>query len=186
MSREQINEIQDGLLRSAYPFLPMVKDKRVDKEDTDSLNEVLGDELMEKIKDKGLVVKQWENQVEILGHPAVGGLFSHCGWNLVTEAAWHGVRLLVWPAKRDQKVKATVVERSGLDVWPKTWEWGLETVVKREKIGEKIKQMMGSEELKLRAKQIQEEVRKAVSAGGSSNIALSEVIDEWSNVEATM
>ncbi|KAJ9187425.1 hypothetical protein P3X46_002881 [Hevea brasiliensis] len=104
-------------------------------------------------------------KADIVGNPAGGGLFSLCGWNSVIEAAWHGVRLLVWPPKGDHRVNATVIERKGLRLWPKTWEWSAETLVKGEEMGERIKEMKGSEELKLRAEQ-------------------REVIDKWSNSSA--
>lgn len=93
VSREQLIELGDGLMRSGYPFLWVVKDKKVDQEDDEELQDVIGHELVESVKGKGLVVKDWLDQELILNHPAVGGFLTHCGWNSVTEAMWHGVRL---------------------------------------------------------------------------------------------
>ncbi|KDP41270.1 hypothetical protein JCGZ_15677 [Jatropha curcas] len=179
MSRKQIKEIGNGLITSAYPFLWVVKDKELDKEDTESLNEVLGNDLMEKLERKGLVVKEWVNQGEILGHEAVGGFVSHCGWNSVLEAIWHGVRLLAWPPKGDQKVNAEAIDRGGFGLWTRTWGWAAEMVVKGEELGERIKEMMTSEELKLRAEHIRVEARKAVGDGGSNEIVIKELIEKW-------
>ena len=114
MSRDQIREIGHGLIGSGCKFLWVVKDKKVDKEEEEGLDKVVGLELMESLKENELVVKDWVDQGEILSHKAVGGFVSHCGWNSVIEAAWHGVPILAWPQHGDQKINAEVVERSGL------------------------------------------------------------------------
>ncbi|KAK4346450.1 hypothetical protein RND71_032789 [Anisodus tanguticus] len=63
---------------------------------------------------QGMVVKEWVNQEEILAHPAIGGFFSHCGWNSVMEAAQRGVPMLAWTLNGDQRFNAEVVEKAGL------------------------------------------------------------------------
>ncbi|KAA8530408.1 hypothetical protein F0562_005117 [Nyssa sinensis] len=157
MSREQIRELGDGLLRSECRFLWVVKEKKVDLEDEGELSEVLGAGFMGRVKEKGLVVKNWVGQEEILGHPAVGGFLSHCGWNSVTEAMWHGVRVLAWPQHGDQKMNAYVVERTRLGMWVKSWEWGGgEMVVKGEEIGQKVREVMGNELLRVQAARIRD------------------------------
>ncbi|KAG5247388.1 UDP-glycosyltransferase [Salix suchowensis] len=179
LSREQVRELGEGLVRSGRRFVWVVKDKKVDTEDNEGLEEVIGDELMERVKEKGLVVRGWLSQEDVLSHPAVGGFLSHCGWNSVTEAAWNGVRILAWPQHGDQKVNADIVQRIGLGTWVKSWGWGQETVVNRAEIAEKIREIMGNESLRIQALSIKEEARKAVGAGGSSNKGLSELINIW-------
>lgn len=95
LSMEQTQELGNGLVSSGCRFLWMVKGKKVDKEDEESLKNVLGHELMEKIKDQWLVVKNWVDQEKVLSHRAVGGFVSYGGWNSLVEAAWHGVPVLV-------------------------------------------------------------------------------------------
>jgi len=157
----------------------VVKDKKVDTEDNEGLEEVIGDELMERMKEKGLVVRNWVNQEDVLSHPAVGGFFSYCGWNSVMEAAWHGVKILAWPQHGDQKVNADIVERIGLGTWVKSWGWGEEMIVNRAEIAEKIGEIMGNESLRIQALGIKEEARKTVGVGGCSNKGLSELINMW-------
>ncbi|KAL9391738.1 hypothetical protein Peur_015658 [Populus x canadensis] len=106
LSRDQVRELGEGLVRSNSRFVWVVKDKKVDREDNEGLEGVIGDELMERMKEEGLVVRNWVNQEDVLSHPAVGGFFSDCGWNSVMEAAWHGVTILPWPQHGDQKVNA--------------------------------------------------------------------------------
>ncbi|GMP30671.1 hypothetical protein CsSME_00005231 [Camellia sinensis var. sinensis] len=180
MSREQIKELGDGLVRSGCGFLWLVKEKKVDWEDAAELGEVVGEEFIESVKGKGLVVKDWLNQEEIMAHQAVGGFLSHCGWNSLSEAMWHGVPVLAWPQHRDQKMNAYVVERIGLGMWAKDWDWGGgEMVVKGDEIGKRVGELMGNELHKVQAMRIREEARKAVGDGGSSMKGLIELIETW-------
>ncbi|XP_028761959.1 UDP-glycosyltransferase 13-like [Neltuma alba] len=181
MSREQVREIGNGLLKTEFKFLWVVKDKKVDKEEEDDLEEVVGMELIKSLQSKGLVVKQWVDQSDILSHNSVGGFVSHCGWNSVVEAAWHGVPILGWPQIGDQKINAEVVEKSGWGMWKKTWGWSGQNLVKGEEIGDAIDEMMKNEALKVKAGEMKEAARKAVAGGGggSSEIAVQKLIDAW-------
>ncbi|PQQ00273.1 UDP-glycosyltransferase 708D1-like [Prunus yedoensis var. nudiflora] len=184
LSGDQIREVGDGLVKSGFRFLWVVKEKLVDREEEEEEgNLVIGHELMEKLKGRGLVVKSWVEQGEILGHRAVGGFVSHCGWNSVVEAAWHGVRVLAWPQHGDQKINAEVVERCGLGVWAKTWPWGGgendKVVVNGEEIGDKIKELMQSEALRVQAARIEQEAKKTAGVGGCREKMLKRLIDEW-------
>ncbi|KAJ1433122.1 UDP-glycosyltransferase family, conserved site [Sesbania bispinosa] len=181
LGRNQIRKIGDGLVRSGCKFLWVVKDKIVDREEEEEvgLDEVLGLELAESVREKGLVMKEWVEQSEILGHRAVGGFVSHCGWNSLMEAAWNGVPILGWPQHGDQKINAGLVEMSGWGIWNKDWGWAGERVVKGEEIGEAIKEMMKNESIKLKAAQLKEAGRKATGKGGNCEVTLQKLIEEW-------
>ncbi|XP_061367998.1 UDP-glycosyltransferase 13-like [Gastrolobium bilobum] len=179
MARDQIREIGDGLVRSGCRFLWVVKDKIVDREEEAGLDEVLGFELVERLREKGLVMKEWVDQREILGHRAVGGFVSHCGWNSLTEAVWNGLPILAWPQHGDQKINSHVVEMNGWGIWKRNWGWGGERVVKGEEIGEAIKEMMKNESLKVKAAQLKEAGRKAMSVGGDCEVTLQKLMQEW-------
>ncbi|KAH7674340.1 UDP-glucuronosyl/UDP-glucosyltransferase protein [Dioscorea alata] len=179
MSVEQIREVGVGLERSGVKFLWVIKMKMVDKEEAQvELEELLGEELVKRIKETGsMVVHGWVEQEEILKHGAVGGFVSHCGWNSVTEAALHGVPVLAWPQRGDQKVNAEVVRRSGLGIWVEEWSWGGEgKVVKGEEIEERVKELMESPALRSSAARVAAEAVKAVGDGGSSEKSLAELI----------
>lgn len=178
LSRNQIKEVGEGLVKSGCRFLWVVKDKKVDKEEDEELNDVVGTELMEKIKGKGLVVKQWVDQGEILRHRAVGGFLSHCGWNSVVEAALYGVKILAWPQHGDQMINAEVVRDSGLGIWVENWGTDQTVLVKGDEIGKRVREFMGSDSLRLRAKEIGDVARKAVDVGGTREKTLEKFIDE--------
>ncbi|WJX31816.1 hypothetical protein P8452_20207 [Trifolium repens] len=182
LRRDQMREIGFGLMRSGYNFLWVVKDKIVDKEDEEiGLDEVLGVELVEKMKEKGLVIKEWVDQTKILSHKSVGGFVSHCGWNSIMEAALNGVPILGWPQHSDQKINAGLVEVSGWGIWNKSWGWSGERLVKGEEIGDAIKVIMENELLKVKARQIKEGGRKAISVGGDCEVTIQKLIQKWKN-----
>ncbi|VVA34172.1 PREDICTED: UDP-glycosyltransferase [Prunus dulcis] len=159
LSGDQIREVGDGLVKSGFRFLWVVKEKLVDPEEEEEGNLVIGHELVEKLKGRGLVVKSWVEQGDILGHRAVGGFQS------------------------DQKINAEVVERCGLGVWAKTWPWGGgendKVVVNGEEIGDKIKELMQSEALRVQAARIEQEAKKTAEVGGCRGKMLKRLIDEW-------
>ncbi|XP_065858834.1 UDP-glycosyltransferase 708G1-like [Euphorbia lathyris] len=179
MSREQLRELGEGLVRSGSKFMWVVKDKKVDTEDEESLDKIIGGELMEKMKENGMVLKNWVNQEEVLRHESIGCFMSHCGWNSVTEAMWNGVRVLAWPQHGDQKMNADIVDKIGLGIWPKNWGWGGEMVVNGSEIAESIKEIMGNELLRVGALRIREEAKRAAELGGSSDKELRGLIETW-------
>ncbi|KAG4991819.1 hypothetical protein JHK87_025276 [Glycine soja] len=177
--REQIKDMALGLIECGYGFLWVVKLKRVDKEDEEGLEEVLGSELSSKVKEKGVVVKEFVDQVEILGHPSVGGFLSHGGWNSVTETVWKGVPCLSWPQHSDQKMSAEVIRMSGMGIWPEEWGWGTQDVVKGDEIAKRIKEMMSNESLRVKAGELKEAALKAAGVGGSCEVTIKRQIEEW-------
>ncbi|XVE85782.1 hypothetical protein DITRI_Ditri17bG0118700 [Diplodiscus trichospermus] len=180
MLKEQIRELGNGLVLSGYKFLWVVKSQVVDKEEEkEGLDELLGHQLMNNIKNKGMVIKEWVNQWEILSHKAVGGFISHCGWNSVVEAAWHGIPVMGWPQFADQMINAEVIEGGGWGLCTKSWGWGSDALVKGEEIGERIKELMGNEIFKLEATRISEEARHAVGVGGSCDNTFKRLFQNW-------
>ncbi|KAK1296354.1 Anthocyanidin 5,3-O-glucosyltransferase [Acorus calamus] len=182
LSEAQIKELARGLERSGFRFLWVIKMKVVDKEDKEGLEGLFGDGFMEKVKARGLVVKDWVEQEEILAHGAVAAFVSHCGWNSVTEAAMHGVRVLAWPRIGDQRINAGVVEAAGMGRLLKGWEWGCggEKVVAGEVVEEALREIMEDASVGACAARVREEAVRAVGVGGSSRESLAGLIEKWS------
>ncbi|PON96324.1 UDP-glucuronosyl/UDP-glucosyltransferase [Trema orientale] len=178
MSRDQIRELSKGLEESGSRFLWVLKTSKVDKDDhKDEVKDIVGDSFIERTRNMGVVVKGWVSQEEILQHPAIGGFVNHCGWNSVTEAARRGVPMVAWPQHGDQMLNAEVVEKAGLGIWVKEWGWGAEVLVSGEEIGEKIKRVMEDEKLRVMARKVGEEARKATGLDGSSEKVLMEILE---------
>ncbi|KAJ3694730.1 hypothetical protein LUZ60_000107 [Juncus effusus] len=179
MSQEQIRELGFGLELSGCRFIWIVKTTIVDKDDNADLKDVLEEGFLDRIKDRGMVIKTWIEQEMVLGHKAIGGFLSHCGWNSVTEAAVHGVRVLAWPRIGDQRFNADLAVRNGLGVWVKNWTWeGEEGIVKAAEISERVKELMNNASLMKTARKVSEEALKATTVGGSSYEGLVEFVEK--------
>ncbi|CAN0896476.1 UDP-glycosyltransferase 708G1 [Linum grandiflorum] len=179
LSRDQIKELGKGLVESGFWFIWVMKDKMVDKEDGERLEDVLGEEMMKEVGERGLVVKDWVDQVEVIRHESVGGFVSHCGWNSVVEAAWAGVPVLAWPLHGDQRINGEVVEMCGLGfVGGGNWGLGL---VKGGEIGVKIKELMEDEKVRELAKGIRVDVKGDVGVGGKCDVGLNLLVEKWAS-----
>lgn len=55
---------------------------------------------------RGLVVRDWVEQREVLGHGGVWAFMSHCGWNSVLESISAGVPVAACPLQADQHLNA--------------------------------------------------------------------------------
>jgi hypothetical protein len=69
-------------------------------------------ELLAGTKERGFFV-EWAPQEDVLAHPAVGGFFTHNGWNSTLEGILAGVPMICWPQIGDQQINSRWVS----DVW---------------------------------------------------------------------
>ncbi|KAG5238291.1 UDP-glycosyltransferase [Salix suchowensis] len=171
MDAKDILEMAWGLANSKQPFLWVVRPGSVHgSEQVESLPDgfraIVGEQ-------QGRVVK-WAPQKEVLAHNAVGGFWSHCGWNSLLESISEGVPLICRPSFGDQKVTARYVSQ--------VWRVGLhlEDELERGEIESAIRRLMADkegDEMRQRAMNLKEKAELCIRTGGSSSNSLNKLVE---------
>ncbi|KAA8517143.1 hypothetical protein F0562_017436 [Nyssa sinensis] len=180
LTDDQIKELATGLEQSEQKFIWVLRD--ADKGDVFA-GEVRRAELPkgfeERVERKGMVVRDWAPQLEILGHPSTGGFMSHCGWNSCMESITMGVPVAAWPMHSDQPqncVLITKVLRVGVVV--RDWARRDELVTSLT-VGKSVGRLMASkegDEIRKRVAELGAAVRQSVAEGGVSRMELDSFI----------
>lgn len=136
----------------------------------------------------GLAVP-WCDQIRVLCHSAVGGFWTHCGWNSTLEAVFAGVPMLTSPIFWDQITNRKLIVEDWQIGWRVKREEGSEILVTREEISKLVKSFMDVENIEVkamrkRAKELQETCRGAIAKGGSSDTNLESFIRDISQGQA--
>ncbi|CAN6169562.1 unnamed protein product [Urochloa humidicola] len=163
----QLDEIAHGLAQSGHAFLWAVRSGTwsppVD------------------VGPNGRIVRRWVPQRSVLAHVAVGGFVSHCGWNSVMESLATGKPLLAWPMIAEQHLNARhVANILGVGVRVAVKAGG---VVGRAHVEEKVRELMDADgkaarSMRERAASAQRAAKAAVSPGGTSAVALQNLVEE--------
>ncbi|GAB4851628.1 hypothetical protein Ancab_031030 [Ancistrocladus abbreviatus] len=179
---EQIKELAIGLEKSGQKFIWAVRD--ADEADIfekaeDARRDRLPDGFEERVRGKGMVVRDWAPQLEILGHASTGGFLSHCGWNSCMESISMGVPIAAWPMHSDQP-KNTILVTEALKIGIVVKDWTKRNqVVKASVVENAVRRLMASkegEEMRERAKDLGCDVRGSVGKGGSSKLEMDSFI----------
>ncbi|EXB39082.1 Zeatin O-xylosyltransferase [Morus notabilis] len=181
MKDEQIRELAVGLEKSGVKFLWVLRD--ADKGNVFDEGEVRRPQLPQgfedRVKEKGIVVRDWAPQLEILGHSSTGGFMSHCGWNSCLESISLGVPIAAWSMHSDQPINA-VLMTDLLKIGVVIREWAKkDELVSSSVVEEFVKRLMKSEEgneVRKRAEELGYELRKATAQGGVSRLELDSFI----------
>uniref|UniRef100_J3L3T3 Glycosyltransferase n=1 Tax=Oryza brachyantha TaxID=4533 RepID=J3L3T3_ORYBR len=146
--KKQLEEIAMGLQKSEQRFLWVVRSPRTDETNLfdplpePDLGALLPAGFTEATNGRGLVVKSWAPQVEVLRHRATGAFVTHCGWNSTLESITAGVPLLCWPLYAEQRMnKVLLVEEMKLGVEMR----GYDEEVAAAEVEAKIRWVMESE-----------------------------------------
>ncbi|KAK2373576.1 UDP-glycosyltransferase 73C3 [Trifolium repens] len=175
----QLKELALGLEASNHPFIWVIGKNDCSVELEKWLKE---ENFEERNKGRGVIIKGWAPQVEILSHPSTGGFLSHCGWNSTMEAISCGVPMITWPMFAEQffneKLIVQVLKigvRIGVEVVvdPMDTFKGEKVLVKKEDVKMAIEKLMENdvegEQRRNRVKEIKYMAYKAVEDGGSSD-----------------
>nr|XP_016502267.1 PREDICTED: beta-D-glucosyl crocetin beta-1,6-glucosyltransferase-like [Nicotiana tabacum] len=113
LTKEDMEEIAFGLEISNVNFIWVV---RFPKGEEQNLENALPQGFLERIGERGRVLKKWAPQPRILNHPNIGGFISHCGWNSVMESVDFGVPIIAMPIHLDQPLNARLMVELGVAV----------------------------------------------------------------------
>lgn len=172
ISREQLKEIAIGLEESEVEFMWVIRKKEWE----------LPQGFEERVEERGIIVREWVDQREILSHKGVKGFLSHCGLNSVLEGICGGVPILAWPMMAEQHLNAKMVEEEikvGLRV--DTYHGSMRGLVKGEGVRRMIRELMEGEkgrEARNKVEELAVMAKKAVAEGGSSWRALDSLLVE--------
>ncbi|KAF2293820.1 hypothetical protein GH714_005018 [Hevea brasiliensis] len=148
--------------------------------DYEDPQEVLPEGFLDRTTGIGKVIG-WAPQVAVLGHPAVGGFVSHCGWNSILESIWFGVPIATWPLFAEQQFNAfEMVVELGLAVEIKMdYRNDSGVIVNCDEIERGIRCLMKHDgEKRRKVKEISEKSRRALMEGGSSYSYLGSLIKD--------
>ena len=176
LSESQFEEVLFGLEASNQKFLWAFRPDMV----RGVTRTELPDWFLRKTKERGCVVS-WAPQVQVLGHAAVGGFWTHCGWNSTMEAVTSGVPMICWPYFADQFLDCKyVVEEWKVGLRMLEAEEGEGEVVGRAEVERVVKELMESEEgkrLRRRSASLAEAARQSlVPPEGSSHVHLQKLV----------
>ncbi|XP_047967766.1 anthocyanidin 3-O-glucosyltransferase 5-like [Salvia hispanica] len=187
LSQQQMTELAWGLENSRQRFVWVVRRPTGGPVDNaflrvtngeDSTPDYLPEGFLTRTKEQGFLVSNWAPQAEILGHPAVGGFVTHCGWNSTLESIASGAPLIAWPLYAEQKMNAALLaEEVGVALRPRALPTS--EVVGREEIEAMVRELMEGEEggrLREKAKQLKKSGAEALKRGGPSYTSICDLL----------
>jgi hypothetical protein len=135
LNSNEFREVAWGLANSDQHFLWVVRPGMVNG----TTGPDLPDGFEAAVEGRGKVI-HWAPQQEVLAHPAVGGFWTHNGWNSVLESIGEGIPMICRPYSADQMMNARYVEK----IWGVGFE--LEGELERGKIEITIRNLMSGRE----------------------------------------
>ncbi|KAL3833983.1 hypothetical protein ACJIZ3_008719 [Penstemon smallii] len=170
MDAQKLQEVAFGLVNSKLPFLWVIRPGLVNGSEW---IETLPNEILESISERGYIVK-WAPQQEVLSHFAIGGFWTHSGWNSTLESICEGVPMICSSFFGDQMTNSRYVS----DVWKIGIK--LEKGLERDEIENAIRRLMfereGSE-MRERILCLKEKIDVCLNPGGSSYQSLEKLVD---------
>ncbi|XP_074291584.1 UDP-glycosyltransferase 88B1-like [Silene latifolia] len=188
-SKDQLMEIALGLERSMVRFLWVVREPNPPsldsvKQFTPSheldLDPLLPEGFLDRTKERGIVVKSWAPQIEVLRHESVGGFVTHCGWNSILEAVSFGVPMVAWPLYAEQRFNKIVLVEALKIALP--MDESSDRFVRSDEVERRIKQLMGSEKGNAMRKcvlELKDRAKDALNEDGSSTVSLAKLVESW-------
>ncbi|KAF7816163.1 UDP-glycosyltransferase 87A1-like [Senna tora] len=158
VSSAQIEEIAFGLRESGVRFLWIAR------QEASRLKEICGG-------DKGLVLG-WCDQWKVLNHPAIGGFWTHCGWNSTKEGVFGGVPFLTLPIIMDQGLDSKMIVEDWKVGWRVKEDVRIDSLVRKDEIVKLLNKFMDLEndqvrDMRKRVKEYQHSCQREIAHGRS-------------------
>lgn len=181
LSDAEVEVLSTGLERSNHKFIWVLRDAdKANVFDGETRRVELPVGFEDRVAGRGLVVRDWAPQPEILAHPSTGGFMTHCGWNSCIESITMGVPMAVWPMHSDQPTNAVLVTEI-LKVGLPVRKWGKSggEVVEAATVENVVRRLIASEEgeeIRERVEELAAVVRGATEKGGASRVEIESFI----------
>ncbi|EYU19603.1 hypothetical protein MIMGU_mgv1a024226mg [Erythranthe guttata] len=131
-------------------------------------------------RDRGILLKGYAPQMEVLSHESLGGFVTHCGQGSLLEAVWFGVPMIGWPLYAEQRVnRVFMVEEMKVALPLEEAEDGFVTAAELEK---RVRELMDSKtgtEVRRRVTEMKHSAAAAVAKGGSTVVAMEKFIEAF-------
>ena len=168
ISSAQNDEIAAGLRHSGVRFLWIAR------EEASRVKEICGT--------KGIVLV-WCDQLRVLLHPAIGGFWTHCGWNSIMEGVFAGIPFLTLPIAMDQLQNSKIIVEDWKVGWRVKKDDNLDTLVTKEEISGILGKFTDldsdlGKDMRRRAKELGKICQLAVENGGSSEINIKAFLND--------
>ena len=175
IDEQELIETAWGLANSKQPFLWVVRPGLVRGSEW---IESLPNGFQQSAGESGCIVK-WAPQKEVLAHVAVGGFWSHCGWNSTIESICEGVPMLCKPFFGDQSLNSNYichVWKVGLQLQNKLERGNIEGAIKR------LMMDIEGEEIRKNAMDLKEKTALFIQENGSSCCSFNELTKHISSL----
>ncbi|KAL1555345.1 cis-zeatin O-beta-D-glucosyltransferase [Salvia divinorum] len=181
LTDDEVSVIAEGLERSRHKFIWVLREAdKANVFDGEPRRVELPEGFKERVGERGVVMREWAPQPEILAHPSTAGFMSHCGWNSCNESIKMGVPMAAWPMHSDQPINAVLVTET-LKVALPVRKWLAETgeVVTAQMVEDVVRRLIASEDgqdVRKRAEELAAVVRGATEEGGASELEMNAFI----------
>ncbi|KAE8714492.1 inositol-3-phosphate synthase-like isoform X1 [Hibiscus syriacus] len=166
ISPSHIMELAIGLENSGKPFIWVIRPPLGFDLKAEFRSEWLPQGFEDRMNksNKGLLVKNWASQLEILSHKSTGAFLSHCGWNSTLESLSQGVKIIGWLMVAEQAYNSKMlVEEMGVAV---ELTRGIQSSISSEHVKKVTEMVMDKEgkggDMKKKAEEIAEHIKAAV------------------------
>lgn len=184
---EQLMEMAIGLEKSGHRFLWVVRSPPAAGETNNilakpepDLDVLLPHGFLDRTRRRGLVVTNWAPQVAVLSHDSVGGFVTHCGWNSILEAVSAGVPMVGWPLYAEQRFnRVFMVEEMKVALALEESKGGFVSANELEKRVRELMDSASGKGVRERVREMRDCAKAALCEGGSSRLALAELVESW-------